>query len=164
MIFTISWFDCCRLSFIDSSIVTSIVTADNRRRYLQYKYRLYREITYKLANCRPIVKLSHFHLACHGQSGITLWGSKPPVGMHRDIFCPNRFFSIPIERRARGSASAFQNGAEVLQCVQTYRPGPTYETPRRPPVEIELVILEKRLRNGWRKRQVTLVILHKARP
>ena len=66
------------------------------------------------------------------------------VGMHRDIFCPIRFFSIPIERRARGIASAFQNGAEVLQCVQTYRPGPTYETPRRPAVEIELVYL----RNG----------------
>ena len=30
--------------------------------------------------------------------------------------------------------------------------------------KIELVVLEKRSRNGWRKRQVTLVVLHKARP
>ena len=58
------------------------------------------------------------------------------------IFLSDPFFSIPIECRARGIASAFQNGTEVLQCVETYRAGPTYETPRRPPAEIESVHLE----------------------
>jgi hypothetical protein len=58
------------------------------------------------------------------------------------FFVRSIFFSIPIECRARGIASAFQNGAEVLQCVQAYRARPTYETPRRPPAEIESVHLE----------------------
>ena len=49
--------------------------------------------------------------------------------MHLDGFRMIRFFSIPIEWRARSIASAFQNDAEVQQCVQTYRAGPTYETP-----------------------------------
>ena len=90
------------------------------------------------------------------------WDTKPPVGMHRDIFCPIRFFSIPIERRARGIASAFQNGAEVLQCVQTYRPGPTYETPRRPPVEIELVILRNDHDCAYENSRRALIVGRKA--
>ena len=92
------------------------------------------------------------------------WDTKPPVGMHRDIFCPIRFFSIPIERRARGIASAFQNGAEVLRRVRTYRPGPTYETPRRPPVENRVGSSRETLEERLEERQVTLVVSHKARP
>ena len=96
----------------------------------------------------------------------------------RQLVCTGIFLSEPIflaflssaapgashqhSKMVRKSYSAYK--LIDLECVQTYRPGPTYETPRRPPVEIELVNLEKRLRNGWRKRQVTLVILHKARP
>jgi hypothetical protein len=71
--------------------------------------------------------------------------TKPQVGMHRNFFARSVFSSVPIECRARGIASAFQNGVEVLQCVKLIELDRyNYETPGRPSAEIELVYL----RNG----------------
>jgi hypothetical protein len=72
------------------------------------------------------------------------------------IFFVRSVFLAFLSSAARGASHQHsKNGAEVLRCVQTYRHGPTFETPRRPPVEIELVYI----RNGHALPRYVLVAI-----
>jgi hypothetical protein len=71
--------------------------------------------------------------------------------LHR--FTVNWYFKLPVHRYAYDT---FDRSVQVLQNellkVNRSKLGP------------QIGFLEKRLRNGWRKRQVTLVVSHRARP
>ena len=72
--------------------------------------------------------------------------------LSRQLVCTGIFFVRSDFLAFLSSAApgaSHQHGAEVLRRVRTYRHGPTYETPRRPPVENRVgssrETLEKRL-------------------
>jgi hypothetical protein len=66
--------------------------------------------------------------------------------------------------RPRGErARIFVHFREKISCIARAASALGFKLNRSRLIQ-QIGFLEKRLRNGWRKRQVTLVVSHKARP